>query len=231
MKLTLALCIAFFLTACAAPTKVHLYGRYLSESNIKNITDTLEESGFDVEANQHEFPTNLNQSTILYSPLIKDRDAVTTLVSQLSELNIAIFDTQPLFEGKHFYTRNNLGLFILPDGTTLREQINERDVANEYHSFDCENHITLNLNANKTYELLMDKLPYPKESDYLTGIWRITQYPYISLGPKEGYEWFYFEIQQDSEIDKLGTINQVKLIGQDEYSYLHFCDFVYGVRE
>jgi hypothetical protein len=177
---------------CTSQTTVHLYSLYLSDSSTKTVKDTLESAGFDVEVNQLPFPNDIQQSSILYSPLIKDREAINIVIEQLLLLNYPIYLNQPLVAGKHFYTKNNLGLFILPNSETIEKKT--IDIANEYKSENCNYTVSLNLYKNGTYELSFTQLPYADITDYLKGVWRITEYPYISLGPKGGHEWFYFKV-------------------------------------
>jgi hypothetical protein len=227
---TLVLVLLFlpFMFGCTNQTTVHLYGRYLSPPITTNIKNTLERAGFNVEVNQLTFPSSIQQSAILYSPLIEDRDAISAIIEQLSLLNYPIHKNQPLVAGKHFYTKNNLGLFILPENENLTKQ--SIDIANAYKSVNCGHTVSLNLNKDGTYTLFFAQLPFSDTTDYLKGVWHFTEYPYLSLGPKNGYEWFYFKMQQEHTVDKIGKIHKTLLISQDKYSHLHFCDFAYGLR-
>lgn len=208
---------------------IHLYSRYLLEPEAISIKNNLKASGLDVEVNQLPFPGDITQSTILYSPLIKDREAINTVMTQLVLLGYRIDDKQPLVSGKHFYTKNNLGLFILPERDTAAKRI--ADIANLYESTHCDHDLSLLLNKDGTYALTSDEISYPESTEYLKGVWRITQYPYISLGPVRGHEWFYFEVKREQDVDRLGRINKIQLIQQDKYESLNFCDFVYGLRQ
>ena len=228
MKLVLLSMLSVVILGCTNHTTVHLYGRYLSETNIRTIKETLEKQDLRVEVNQFDFPSDIQQSTILYSPLLKNTELVSEISKQLSLLDYQIHQSQTLVSGKHFYTKNNLGLFVLPDNNT--HQKHKIDIAKEYLSTNCEQSVSLHLKQDGSYQLSFEKLPFPKETDYLEGVWRITQYPYILLGSKQGYEWFYFRIENRQDSDRLGPIDKTLLIGADKYSMLYACDFVYGLR-
>jgi hypothetical protein len=207
---------------------VHLYGRYLPKEKTTLIKKTLEASGFSVEINQFPFPDDVTQSTILYSPFIQDEYAVNIASKELANLGYPINYSQSLFSGKHFYTKNNLGMFILPGGNTTEKLT--IDIANLYKSTNCDHSVTLNLDAKGRYELTFKQLPFPEESDYLEGRWRITQYPYILLSLDNGYDWFYFQIRNEQSRDHIGPIQKTLLVSQDRYAHLYFCDFEYGLR-
>ena len=70
MKRVGIIVIIWLLSACTS-TKVHLYRRYLSETDIKQVSKNLEDLGFDVISNKLMFPEGIEQSTLLYCPFIE----------------------------------------------------------------------------------------------------------------------------------------------------------------
>lgn len=127
MNVIIVALICVFISACSS-TKVHLYSRYLSEQENIEITKAIEEQGFDVITNTLAFPDEIQQSTLLYSPFVQKENGVDILIATLNNIGWAISTVQPIFAGNHFYTKDSVGLFLLPDGIGQSDKIASQDL-------------------------------------------------------------------------------------------------------
>jgi hypothetical protein len=78
--------ICLFITACSS-TKVHLYTHYLSDEQVAANSAKLEASHFEVQTNTLPFPQTVEESTLIYSPLIQDKSSIERLTQALAELD------------------------------------------------------------------------------------------------------------------------------------------------
>ena len=220
--------MCFFVLSCSS-TKVHLYTRYLSADETEAVTKNLEQLGFDVIANSLFFPDEIEQSTLLYSPFIEGGNSINVLIDSLEKSGWGIPYIKPIFSGNHYYTKNSVGLLLLPEGVVKKDQVIRQDLANEYKSKECDAAIKLRLNNDASYQFL-----YPNNTDsqteQLTGTWQITSYPYIELTSLNKVWRFYYEIQKNIETDVVGKIEVIELKPLDDHYTLPQCSFVYGIR-
>jgi hypothetical protein len=228
MKVINVLLICFLIVSCSS-TKVHLYSRYLSEKEVDNITKTLEEHNFDVVANELDFPRDIEQSTLLYSPFIQGEDSVNVLIDALDKTGWVISNVQPLFSGNHYYTKNSVGLLLLPEGVTPKDNAAANALINEYDSQGCDLDVKLRLlkNGDYSFEYIEGN---PNQIDHLQGRWKVTSYPFVELSSTNKEWFFYFEIQQKIEVDVVGKVEITQLIPVEKYYLLPHCRFVYGIR-
>lgn len=75
--------VVLFLCGCSQTT-VHLYSRYLSIQQIEMINRELITADFIVKSNDLKFPQSVTQSSLTYSPLIKDLNAVNKVVNAIN---------------------------------------------------------------------------------------------------------------------------------------------------
>lgn len=184
--------------SCTSPTVV-LYGRYLPKEELKSITHEIEELGFDVESNTHRFPNEIDQSTIIQSPFFSDKAKLEALANYLNSDGWSVRTNDYLVTGNHWFKKNNLGLYLFPNDVTPRDRLPFQDLINTYTSRNCDADIKLLLNENQTYEIVLN---VENESDqpFTTGMWKYRSYPYIELVSLDKQWWFYFEIEQLTEV-------------------------------
>ena len=228
MKFLSVILLSITLLACSS-TEVHLYTRYLSDTEIEKIISKLEESNFKVVTNTLAFPETINQSTLLYSPFIKGDKTLDLLINSLTNIDWTIPNVEALVSGNHWYSKNSVGLFLLPDGVKQKDRIAIQDLANNYESRNCDTLVNLHLNRNNTYRLSFTN-KINERTDHLQGSWKIRSYPYIELTSTNERWWFYFEIEQKVESDKVSKINIIELKPVDRYSFFPNCSFVNGIR-
>lgn len=220
--------MCFFILSCSS-TKVHLYTRYLSAQQAEGITQNLEGLGFDVIANTLVFPDGIEQSTLLYSPFVEGESRVDVLINSLDKAGWPMPNVKPIFAGNHYYTKNSVGLLLLPDGLVKNDQVTVQDLANEYESKKCESSIKLSLNSDATYQFLYSNNHY-NENEQLKGNWQITSYPYIELTSLNKVWRFYYEIHKSIDSDVVGKIEIIELKPVDDQYTLPECSYVYGIR-
>ncbi len=228
MKLMSSIILCFILVACSS-TKVHLYTRYLSESEIEKISTKLEDSNFEIIPNKLSFPDTVNDSTLLYSPFIQGEGRVESILNSLSELGWVVPNVHFLVSGNHWYQKDSVGLLLLPEGVKPKDKMAPQDIANIYESKNCNTSVKIHLNADKTYQLVFAKKN--KQTDHLIGTWKMRSYPYIELTSNNEMWWFYFKIEQKTETDKISKIEIVELHPEDKYNFFPKCSFVYGIRK
>jgi hypothetical protein len=228
MKLLSIIILSITLVACSS-TEVHLYTRYLSDTEIEKISSKLDESNFKVVPNTLSFPDNIYQSTLIYSPFIKGDKTLDTLINSLSEVGWSIPIVEALVSGNHWYSKDSVGLFLLHEGVKQKDKIANQDLANDYESRNCGTIVSISLNKNNTYQLSFTNKTNER-TDHLKGSWKIRSYPYIELTSFNERWWFYFEIEQKVESDKISKIEIIELKPVESYSFFPNCSFVNGVR-
>ena len=109
--------LIFFLLVCGCSSnKVHLYSRYLSDDDTQKITKSIEDAGFDVVTNTLSSPDSMEQSTLIYSPILNYDQSVDGLTAVLAQLGWPIANTELLVNGNHWFQNNSVGVFLLPEG-------------------------------------------------------------------------------------------------------------------
>lgn len=226
MKIISLFLICSVLFACSS-TKVHLYTRYLSEQEASDITEKLEIHNFEVIANTLAYPDEIVQSTLLYSPFVQGENNLNVLINTLDELGWTIPNVQPLLVGNHYYTKNSVGLLLIPDDVDRNDKVAAPDLVNQYQSKGCDIPITLMLNKDTTYQFSHFK---KNKTNHLKGNWKITSYPYLELTSTHE-EWsYYFEIRKKAEVDIVGKIELIELKPVDSHYLFPNCNFYYGLR-
>jgi hypothetical protein len=232
MKMLGIVFMLLLLSACST-TKVHLYTRYLSDNEIEVVTKKLQGLGFGVITNSLVFPENIEQSTLVYSPFVEGEETINILVASLQENGWPIANVEAIFTGNHYYTKNSLGLLLLPEGVKRNDQVHRQDIVNEYQSKDCNASIKLTLNSDASYQFLYlneQASAQKNQQEQLRGRWQITSYPYIELVSSKKSRRFYYEIQTAITTDQVGKISFIELKPIDDHYSLPQCSFHYGLR-
>jgi hypothetical protein len=218
------LVIFLIITVACTSTTVHVNKLYLNEQESQKITIELKKLGLDVEFNELNFPTDISSTSILYSPFVKDKKAVNKIEDTLTRLGYGASNISALVASNHWYTKNTVGLFIVPDGIAPNSGKNIEDIAFHYQSEKCDNLTELNLQKNGkfTYKIFDDIK--------ITGTWSITGYPYILLENKEPYLHYYFEIKRSKKVDKISEIEIIDLQPVSSSLIILNCKLTYGER-
>ncbi|WP_085297712.1 hypothetical protein [Cognaticolwellia mytili] len=228
MKFISVFLISIFLSGCST-TKVYLYKRYLSDDDVLLITQKLEEMDYEVENNTLAFPDEIQNSTILYSPFIEGKGSLDHFISVIAKLGWSDADVQPLFKGNHWYSKNSIGLFLIPEGVEQSDKVLSQDLVNQYTSDKCDHSAKLRLNRDNTYQISYKNDPNNK-TEHKMGKWELTGYPYIQLTSSNGDWTFYLEIHNNIITDLIGRVELLELKPLSSHHVYPSCNFVYGVR-
>jgi len=205
-------------------TTVHVNETYLTEIESNNIKNRLEKLGLTVEFNEHTYPDDIASTTILYSPFLKETSAVNNVENTLLELGYDINNINSLVASNHWYTKNTMGLYIIPRGVDPHNGKSVEDIAKQYKSVDCDNLAELNLYKNGKF------LYSSKGEKSVSGQWSITEYPYIILKKTEPYLDFYFEIKKSTKSDQISKIEVTELQPINNSDIISDCTLTYGIR-
>lgn len=208
---------------------MHLNTRYLSDTEQKKLVLAIRNADLTVKTNSYDFPTSIHQTTVLYSPLIKDKQAVDKLTRVLNQLGWEVPGIQPFVANNQWFTKNSLGLFLLPEGIEQGRLKASRDISRRYTALNCGNLLSLKLKTNGEYQFVFDSNENG-EHRYAKGLWKVTQFPFIELVTKDNVWWFYFEVLQYREVDQIGEIEVTRLVPVNNYFGAQNCRIEFGLR-
>jgi hypothetical protein len=197
---------------------------YLNEGESKKIKNEFEKKGFNVEFNEHFYPNDILSTTIIYSPFLSETSAVYSVEDTLSELGYDTINISSLVTSNHWYTKDTMGLYIVPNNVVPNDGKNIKDISHQYKSLNCDTFIELNLKDNGEF------LYSPKGEVAVSGKWSLTKYPYILLEKLEPYLSFYFEIKKRKKTDQIGYIDITELHPISFSNVISQCILTYGVR-
>ena len=207
-------------------TTVLLNSRYLSEQQIVEVSNAMEAQGYQVETNQHYFPDDINHSSLVYSPLIQDPLAVDRITLILEQAGWPLQSTRPLLSGKHWYTKDTVGVYLLPEGVKPHNRQAERDLTNLYQARHCDTEAQMQFEENGQLTL---RLPNTMERD-IRGSWQIKSYPIVEIH-LNGRDWpLYFSLERLIETDQVSEIEILELVPLDSYEGFRDCRFAFGLR-
>lgn len=228
-KLLTSLTIMLLLTACAQQTQVHLYTKYAEPEQVAALSNALIAAKFDVSTNTLDIPNDIRQSSVLYSPLLKSREDLATVKTIAEQHGWQNLQETSLVSGNHWYTKNTMALFLLPEGEVGKQRIASRDLENTYHSRNCSEDVQIVFKPNGRYQLTL-KSPNKNQQAFAKGKWRVTSLPYISLNSDNGIWWFYLTVSHEAAVDKLGKAQLTVLTPVEQYKEFPQCQFSHGVR-
>lgn len=211
-------------TACSSTT-VHLYAKYLTADETQRLVKGLSDS-FNVQVNTLDIPNNIEQSTMIYSPLMANKKDVDGLETTLAQLNWPEVDKVTLFQSNHWYTKNTIGVMLLPEKYSGNKARLTAKLAQQFNGEQCKLGTTLVLNDNGQYQVFNEQ----SLTAIYEGTWRYQQPPYLELSSDDPVWWRYFEVQEQVVQDIVGELDMIALIALDKYQLLGSCNFSAGVR-
>lgn len=213
------------LVGCSQST-VHLNNRYLNEQQTTQIVQIIEQNGAKAKLNQHPFPQRVSSNALIYSPMHRQPDLVNQLQRALTSNGWNIPSTIILVESNQWFTKSNIGLFLVRAGVEVGAGRSPADLAHDYQSVGCTDSYQVRLSANGHFQLQSDTLHNP----LFNGSWRLTGYPYIQLFHDDPYLNFYYKIEQTQANDIVGTVNLITLRPLSNSLWFPTCVLEYGVR-
>ena len=208
---------------CSAPT-VHVNKLYITEQESKKLSVALNKLGFNVEFNELRYPESVHSTSLLYSPFVEDNTAVDKIENVLKSFGYNLSSVNALVASNHWYTKNTIGLFVVPAGVIPNSGQRSEDIAFSYHSSECETSSELHLKGGG--EFIYEGTDEIKVS----GEWTITDYPYLLLTNNEPYLNFYFEIKKSTRVDVIGEVEVINLQPINRSRLISNCTLTYGVR-
>jgi hypothetical protein len=231
LQRVIGLVVLLVLGACSQNTKVHLYGRYLSEGQTDAVRQALSAQGFAVSLNQLAFPANISQSTLIYG-MPMDRPQEVEQIRQIAkDQGWQVQDAQSLVKGNHWYSGNAVGLFLLPEGISPNQLTSVHDLSFSYQSQHCADQPELRLTADQRFQIIPVAGATAKPA-MLQGRWQVKQLPYLELLPDGDPHWsYYLEISRKQHRDLIGEVQQLTLTPLQTYPVFGQCSFVFGIRQ
>ncbi|AEE24104.1 putative lipoprotein [Glaciecola sp. 4H-3-7+YE-5] len=230
------LCGIFLGLSGCGHTQVHLYAKYLSASEVNRISEQLKKDDFDVDVNQLTFPISIRRNSLVYSLMLPEQSELTRLTQSTAKLGYSVESEVPLFSNNHSFTRDSIGLFLIPEGLDVAALMSYEGLVGRYYSKACDVEVQLLLNLDKTYTLVRalqensDANTFDnKQETLLSGFWKVTQYPYVQLSGPKSHPWVAsFEAQVQDEIEFGVAVENTYLKPLNDYERFHLCQFYKG---
>ena len=214
------------MVSCAQPT-VHLNHRYLDEQQTSELVSALQKQGLRVALNQHPFPERIGENTVIYSPTLRNPEATGTQLQQaLDDTGWRLRDSRFLVVSNQWFTRDNLGLFLVPAGVDVHGGRTEMDFARQYSAEDCDFEYQLSLQPDGSMVFQSENSAYPSFQAH----WRLSGYPYLHLYQESPYLNFYYKIERSESRDAIGKAAITRLLPLSPPIRLPACGLVHGVR-
>ncbi|WP_102797800.1 hypothetical protein [Bowmanella denitrificans] len=229
MKGCLLVLLTLTMVGCAK-TQVHLYGRYLQPEQIQQVTQALETEGYQVQVNRLAFPADIHQSSLVYSLMLKDVSKLDRVMAASASQGWYVHNVTAMVKGNHWYTKDSMGLFLLPEGVDPSDPSAAENMSFNYQSSGCEQSPGLQLSDDHTFRI-QPVAEVPFDADWHQGTWRLKESAYLELTPKADPTWsYYLELQRSTETDQLGQAEVIRLTPMRTYLMFGKCSFEYGVR-
>lgn len=215
------------LAGCASKTSVHLYAKYMSEQEQQHLRQALEHNGFNVSVNTLGFPASVEATTLLYSLLLKDSQDIDSVTGIAASQGISVTHIRSLTEGNHWYTKNSLALFVLPDDY---RGILKPDLLHTFITDKCSQTLSLALHSNGTFTIKQTGEPVSGQTANRQGSWHYRQPPYLELRFANGRDFSYYQIHKRSESDIVSAMQVIRLIPLQGIRQASQCELMYAER-
>ncbi|WP_226990266.1 hypothetical protein [Paraglaciecola mesophila] len=239
IKWLLGLAILISLQGCSH-TQVHLYAKYLSESEVNRISKQLKKDDFDVDVNQLTFPNSISRNSLVYSLMLPEQSELSRLTQSAAKLGYSVESEVPLFSNNHSFTHDSIGLFLIPDDLDISASISREKLIGRYYSKACDADTQLLLNSDNTYILVnspqeaisnakQGEVQLNRQQTLISGFWKVTQYPYVQLSGPKNHPWVApFEVEVYDEIEFGVSVENTYLKPLSDYKRFDSCQFYKG---
>lgn len=213
---------------CSASPQLHVFARYLDEHQVAAIQRQFAQSELELHVNYYSVPADMSHSSVVYSPLLLSPNLLDYVVQQFQTLGFEIQTLTPLSTSNHRFTKNALGVYLIPEHTRFR--LNRLDLTKTYVTFDCPVQRKLQLNQDMTFQVLFTTPRHEQNNLTLHGDWQIINDSILELRPA-GAEWFiYFDVQRSQSRDQISQIEMLSLLPLDHYPMFNNCPLQIGTR-
>ena len=125
-------------TGCSSVPVVHVYAKYLSAAQIKQLKMSLTSSGeYRVVTNDFNFPASITENTMIYPIILEDPVVIDDVAELVSSAGHPVENFQAMTKGNHWYTNNTLALFIYPEISEEKNWILWQDLIGVYLGQEC----------------------------------------------------------------------------------------------
>ncbi len=221
------------LGGCASTSTVHVFAKYLNDEEVTQVKQALEQSDYKVVINHYEFPTSVERSAVIYSPMHSNPKRVETLMALVDKRLGRKTDLIYLKSENHSYTKDNIGLYLFGDNQSRqsllqREGIIAAGLDYTYSAQGCQTlafgELTLELDGHFTLITAAENAPEQSQ----TGQWMVEK-DYLVL--KTQHRVLAGFIVSRSEQQAGTTIRQfIRLKPRGDMPHIDHCGFDYVVN-
>lgn len=216
----LVLFISLLLVGCQKP-EVYLYSKYISQQEVQHLSQEFEDAGYKVEVNSLPFPQGISDTSILFSPMLKDRKNVDKAVGVLNDQGLEVNSISSLVEGSHFVTKNALAVFIVSDLDVFESPLQSGQT---FASKNCDTEYEIHITANHSAEVTQSGKKVGVSWQLLANqeIFQLTK----SNGNGPNYN---YDIYKSVSRTPVGVVDEITLKPILWNTWFGDCEFYYGL--
>lgn len=116
MSKYLLVCYLLLLAGCTSQPKIHIFSLAVEESDISELSNLLDEAGFDARRTDLPVPPSVMRHTVIFPAIVQDFSTVELIETVLETAGFS----QPRLvlesEANHYYSTDNIGVYLVnPD--------------------------------------------------------------------------------------------------------------------
>ncbi len=159
--------LLLLVVSCSSQMKVNLFAAHIEKEKVDQVSDAMTSTGLNLSVNQVPFPDSVRGNAIVYTPSNNANKQVYQLINLLEELGYNINSVNLVRIENHRFSKNNIGLYLVPDDFVSNKVNIAMDIVNEYGSVLCGNNLMLN--QDNSFKIEIDIWQEDKQ-DYLQQI-------------------------------------------------------------
>lgn len=132
------------LASCASRQQVHVFNEGYSDGDIAAVLTALRDSGFEPRRNELEVPEGIRTSSIIYPPIVQEFETVALLQDTLARLGHESVELIYETRSEHFYSTENIGLYLVnpdydpPEAQAESPDRNEGPILSRIYYSNCD---------------------------------------------------------------------------------------------
>ena len=214
----LLLLTTLLLTGCQK-ANIYLYGKHISEQEAAKLTAEFEQAGYRVEVNQHAFPKEVSSTSLLYSPLLRNRESINEVQNLLIKQGLEVNSISSLIKGNHLVTKDAIAVFVVSDPRGIVAPVVKGQA---YSSHKCDSEYHIDIASTKTAEV-------SEQESKKKVVWRLLANQEIfQMTDDRGYN-FNYEIHKSVSQTPVGVVDEITLKPVVRNSWFGDCEFYSGV--
>lgn len=224
------------ISACAGvrtdrATEVHFFTQGMEDAEVTRVSKALSELGYQIELNSLSVPATVEGPTVVHSPLFINRSRVQELIDRLVKLGYTQINVQLTKKSNHFYTGNNIGLYLKAYSDIVTNESGD-NLLQRVYAGQCPNadgELTFGKGGKFSVELYVwDEKSDAETKILIDGKWR-RDGEMIFLSLNHGIE--KFKISHFRNSNQYGVTEGILLKNQTNGEKLYNCDFVFRTIE